>query len=289
MSNDTPKKRVVSIIGYVLAVFVFVIDKWTSTIFSFTLKEAFVICGITIVIGFLCWLLVFLLLKKVLINWEEGQKVGLSNVKAKADTVVNCTRNESMLCSLCVGINEYGLDYQNDEPISEGDRLYKKDYVYEIEEKGRNNEKWIDIWIFSEDLLSEIDLKKNKAESVVIDNVINNKTTYTFFYLNSKDNENVVQDNREILESSILEPNRLFVPIDVDNGYIGNHTLPLLCGSILFSKKKRNNMPDFVEGYLSIRKDIKDNPIYYKMPKCMLREYANYFKEIYNNYKNKGE
>lgn len=77
-----------------------------------------------------------------------------------------------------------------------------------------------------------------------------------------------------------------FVPIDVSNGYIGNHTLPLLCGSILFSKKKRSNNLVFAEGYLSIRKDLEDNPIYYKLPRCMLTKYVNYYKTIIN--KNMG-
>ena len=76
-----------------------------------------------------------------------------------------------------------------------------------------------------------------------------------------------------------------FIPIDVKSGYIGQRTLPLLCGSILFSHEKgKDGLPDFTEGYLSIRKDNNDDtPIYYKMPRCMLHQYADFFKDIQKN------
>lgn len=274
-------RKIIPAIGYVLAALsYFVLDKLTSVLIPVTIQETIVICAIIIVIGLFCWFIVFIIMKKIPKYGNKSREIGLLMAKKEKEGVVCCDTDKSVLCSLMVGINEY-----NYAPISEKDRLYTKTYVYGIEAKGRNNKPWSEIWIFSEDLSSEINSKNTGAESVVENNIKDNKSIYTFFYLiNDTDSKSktTIEDNIHKLENSIPEENRRFVPIDVSYGYIGNHTLPLLCGSVLFGITRRDNTLDFTEGYLSIRKDENDIPIYYKMPSCMLREYTRYYKEIIN-------
>jgi hypothetical protein len=72
-----------------------------------------------------------------------------------------------------------------------------------------------------------------------------------------------------------------FHPFAHDGDYVGKNTLPLLCGSILLSSyKNATGEPYFEDGYLSMRLERNDAPIYYKMPLCMRREYAKFFKEV---------
>lgn len=197
MKSGTVIKQAIALAGYIGTIILFVFSNLANAKFPITVNEALIIIGIVLAISLLCWLIVYLALKGFLDSGDKSRKEGLSELKKEEEKVVGCSAGESVLCSLNFGINEYGLEYQNDEPISEKERLYKKDYVYGIEDKGRNNEPWRDIWVFSEDLTSEIDPKKNKAEDVVLDNIINKKTRYTFFYLNSQEKESTVEDNKE--------------------------------------------------------------------------------------------
>lgn len=292
MDSDNMKKWAkwaMSSIGYLCVIIFFVIDKMIGAIYQVTFTEVLCLCGVIIVLVLFCWLFVSFTMHFLLFREEEGRKAGFSAAKKdkKDEDLVCCSKDGTVLCSLNVGVRKYGLDYQNDEPISKKDRLYPQKYLYDVEENGSQGEAWKNIWIFSEDLSSELDSSENGAEPVVQNNIRNNESKYTFFYFN---NTTQAIDNREKIENSIQEKYRhllSFVPIDVSNGYIGNHTLPLLCGSILFSKKEREGELIFSEGYLSIRMGVKNNPIYYKMPRCMLHQYSNYFKEILNNY-NKG-
>ena len=278
------EKQIIPAIGYVLAALsYFVLDKLTSVLIPVNIKQTIVICIIIIVMGLLCWFMVSMIMKIILESTRKSLELGLEMAKKENEGVVYCVKDKSVLCSLMVGINDY-----NYAPISKKDRLYTRTYVYGIEAKGRNNKPWSDIWIFSENLSSEINSENTGAESVVVNNIKENDTKYTFFYLiNNTDNKSktTIEDNIHKLEKDIPEKNRRFVPIDVSYGYIGNHTLPLLCGSVLFGITRMDNTLDFTEGYLSIRKEEKDNPIYYKMPACMLREYSKYYKEIFNNKK----
>lgn len=143
--------------------------------------------------------------------------------------------------------------------------------------------KWKNVWIFSENLATEVD-SNGEIEPVPLLN-INNGVKYTEFYLNNDNETNAIQNRIDNMLKSInytATENLQFIPLNTEMGYIGRNTLPLLCGSILFSvnDEKNGEMPYFTEGYLSMRKSLDDKPIYYKMPRCMLSEYANYFKEI---------
>jgi len=288
------KNKIASGIGLFLTVLYlfslllyFVFDKIVSVAIPVNIKETIIFCTIIVVIGLFCWFIVIKLMKIITNAGDESCEAGLSKAIKEEKKVVCCDNDNSVLCSLMVGVNMYNT------PITEKDRLYSKSYVYTIEGIGRDKP-WSDIWVFSADLSTEIDSKTNGAEKVVKKNIVKNRTRYTFFYLNSNDNEGIrtINYNMDRLNDSFSKRERKllsFVPIDVSYGYIGNHTLPLLCGSILFGiKDKRTNIPDFTEGYLSIRKDENDIPIYYKMPSCMLREYTEYYKGIINS-KNGGE
>ena len=166
-------------------------------------------------------------------------------------------------------------------------RLYTMQEVYDIEHNGRNGSGWSDIWIFSEDISTELG-KNNEAEPVVITNIAMKNTHYSMFYLDTEKQHSEIEIRKRKLLRSINEKkykqNLKFFPLSVEDGYIGKNTLPLLCGSILFSNTKDNeNTPYFTEGYLSMRKNVTDAPIYYKMPRCMLRRYAEYFKNVIKN------
>ncbi len=210
----------------------------------------------------------------------NGIKLGLSKVKGVSYCAKKKEKEESMLCPLDVALNIKINDMHNN-------RLYREQYINEIEP----DPSWKYIWIFSKDLYSEIDHKTNQAESVVINNIKQNKTQYTMFYIyptNDQDLDSDICKRAEILRKEKIT----LISFNVQDELLGEITLPLLCGSILFSKEEDDKnilLPHFSEGYLSIRYKKDDKPIYYKMPKCMLDGYYEYFKAIYTNTNNYRE
>ena len=287
-SKEGIKKRdelIVFFVGLVGQIIVFVLSNYISSLYSTTLNQALIISIIIISIGFICWFVVRTIIHNLKKSEYKGLREGLLRVKEETQKVICCPNNDSVLCLLNVGINDYDFVSKNDETISIEDRLYGKDHVYGIEK----NESWDEIWIFSEDLSSEIDPFTKKAEPILVRNITVNRTKYTIFYSNIDSQRSEIESRKKALKDSLsANDKRLlsFVPIDVSRGYIGKNTLPLLCGSILFCPdKRRGQLPVFSEGYLSIRKKYNDIPIYYKMPKCMLREYSKYFKDIKNKLK----
>ena len=264
---------------------IFIINVFTNVWDTVFPKEETLFIGISVlVVGFLCWMLVSAIMSIISKKGNDKRKNGISKWMEKTNLDdVRCEKNETILCPLRIGINKYGWTRKNYDSISEEKRLYEKGYVYDnIEPK----DKWKEIWIFSWDLSSEIDGKTGGAESVLISNTAKKKK-YTIFYLNIKSKEKEIIRNHDDLVDSLSTVGKKhvsFIPIDVKSGNIGQQTLPLLCGSILFSSKNGNDgLPDFSEGYLSIRKDKDDTPIYYKMPRCMLQQYADFFKDIQKN------
>ena len=268
--------------GIIGQVIVFVLSNYASAKYSPRPSDAFIISGVILVMGFACWLIVRPIMRGVKKSEYNGRIAGLG----KVNNAVHCTKNDSILCPLNVGFRDYGLVLKINEKTSNKDRLFDKEYVYEIEKNGEQGLVWKDIWIFSENLSSEIDPSNNRAEPVLITNITSNHTKYTIFYLSIQSQLTEIETRKQALRNSLSSRDRdrlSFVPIDVSNGYLGKNTLPLLCGSIMFSRDKDSKgLPVFTEGYLSFRKSIEDIPIYYKMPRCMLREYSLYFKNINN-------
>ena len=289
MSVDKHRERVNNtIFGVVGTIIVFVFSNIVSSFSPISIMEVLLLSVSIIIIEFICWIIVCAIMNKRSYFENEAKKIGLSKLESENDMFEQCTKSCSVMCPLSVGLKYYNLDLKIDETTSEKDHLFEKDFVYEVEEKGRNNKPWKVIWIFSDNLSSEIDSDKKE---VLVTNITNNETKYTIFHLNLNDENQLIKidERKELLLNSLPDSFRrylTFVTIDVSTGFLGNHTLPLLCGSILFCQNiKKGHLPDFSEGYLSIRNDDKDIPIYYKMPPCMLNEYTKYYKEIINNKK----
>ena len=238
--------------------------------------------------GIVSWFIVRFILQRSLFARLKGRKQGLLKAKNENGEDIYCKDTKSLFCPFYVGLAEYGLTLKINDSTSRDDRLYDKKYVYDKEEKGKAGSPWKDIWIFSETLDSEIDNKSKSAETVLVENIKNHGTHYTIFHLGIESYKNEIEERKLILSRQLSEKGKKltdflkFISIDVENGYLGKNTLPLLCGSILFSQNpKTNEMPHFTEGYLSIRKNNEDDPIYYCMPRCMLEKYSEYFEKIY--------
>ena len=293
--NNIIVKVIVSIIGPFL---VFIISNYFNAIYSLSPKEALVISFIIMLMGIICWLIIRMKLKSLFVARIEGRKIGLLSKNNKINSDI-CHNEESSLysilvCPLIMGFSKYSLPLKINKAISDKFRLFDKENVYELEKKGNidasnNNTSWQDIWIFSQDLSSEIDPSTNKAEPVLVANITNYKTKYTMFYLGLENQKSIIERRKISLRENLPneEDKKLlsFIPIDVKSGFVGKNTLPLLCGAILFSQNRGNDeMPIFLDGYLSLRKDKMKDPIYYKMPKCMLKKYAEYFEQIYKRF-----
>lgn len=277
---------VVFIGGFFLQILIYFAGNYYGTYYSIGLTEVIVISLVIFAIGIACWLFARIIVKNLINSRIMGNKAGLMKLENEPNCDnFNCDQKETQLCPLIVGLNEYGVILRITECTSEQDRLYEKEAVYEIEKNGLDNKPWKNIWIFSDNLLSEVDPVINKAEPVLVANIYTSGTRYTIFHLAIKDQENEINARKASIINSIngKRSNYVkFVPIDVNNGYLGKNTLPLLCGSILFSQDEigQDGKANFIKGYLSIRKNNNDTPIYYSMPRCMLREYSNYFADI---------
>ena len=286
------KAYIIFTTGVIGQIVVFVIGNYAGAIYSTAPLEALVISAIITVMGFVGWGIIRFFLQRLLYAGENGHKEGLDKLQKEASKSVCCQKNSSLLCPLNVGLSEYGLTLKISDATSKEDRLYEKENIYEIEKNGKQGSPWKNIWIFSENLSSEIDSSNNKAEPVLVTNITANRTKYTIFYLGIENQKSEIEIRKEALLKSLSPRDKkllTFIPIDVKSGYLGKNTLPLLCGSILFSQNQNGDgTPIFAEGYLSIRKNNDDIPIYYSMPRCMLREYVQYYNIIKKNKQNGG-
>ena len=219
------------------------------------------------------------------------------NILKKDKNDCNLEENEyckSELLSSCpfsMAIKRYNLQIPIDSKYTNKYRLFEKEEIY----KKELMKDWKNIWIFSGKIENEIDENRD-MEDIVKTNISHCDTKYTIFYIdtdiNRNNNEKLIEEFRKKMPSEkkdLLE----FKPICVNNElsekkeHLGNRTVPLFCGGILFSSKfDKDNMPLFTEGYLSISNDNDDDPIYYNMPLCMLSGYSKYFKDIYFANKN---
>ncbi len=279
---------IILILGIIGQIVVFIIGKYINAIYSIEPIEALIISGVIIVVGILCWYIIRKLLYSFMQAEINGRKNGLSQRKDDLGNIIYCDNNDSLLCPLLVGLDEYGLTLKaNDATVSTDDRLYEKEYVYKVEKEWKKGKPWSNIWIFSQDLSSEIDPSTDGAESVLLANITLNKTRYTMFYLGLENQESNIENRKEKLRNALPSDYKSylnFVCININSGCLGKNTLPLLCGSIMFSQEQGiDNMPNFTEGYLSIRKNSEDIPIYYSMPPCMLKKYSDYYKDIIKN------
>lgn len=287
--DNTIKAVLFIALGIIGQLIVFILSNFLSAKYSPSPFEAIFISLIVIVIALFCWLVVRCIFRMLNRSANEGRITTLSKNNNSC-----CTKNQSLVCPLNMGFENYVLVHKYHDATSKENRLFEKDFVYKREQNGAKGKPWNDIWIFSENLSSEIDQKTKAAELVLTNNIFLNRTRYVMFYLNNDSQKDEIESRKTVLLSSLkIKQNKQllsFCPINTKSGYLGKNTLPLLCGSILFSQNKNNNgEPIFTEGYLSIRKNNEEEPIYYKLPRCMLREYTNYFREIYNNKNNNSQ
>lgn len=255
-----------------------------SAIFSVAWYEALVIVSILIGMGVVCWCVTTL----IMWGYQSAEKKALQETKNEGNVICNI---ENRICCAMETLKGVTIDFKIDEQTKEHDRIYSAKELEEIE-LGINRP-WSNIWIFSENLSTEIS-KSGQAESVVITNIYSHMTKYSMFYINDENELNEIESRKQKLLASLRDAkdkkNLMFYPLDSKSGYIGYNTLPLLCGSILFSDKSDAtdpSLPFFESGYLSMRKDMSGDVIYYKMTKCMLRQYARYFKNQFLKKENK--
>lgn len=281
--KQVQKSWTVFILGICIQFIAFLAMNIISSVISPKLIEAVFLTIILFLFSVICWLSIAL---SVFALNKRKQKLGENEKKNYAENYAQnkfeiCKYNYGVCClSQALGIPNIEFTFSKKE--REENRLYTAMEINEIE-KYTNND-WNDIWIFSENLSTEIDSLGN-IEAVPLLN-INNGVNYVQFYLDNTNETEAIQGRINGMTRSIKDDAKehlRFIPLNTEKGYIGKNTLPLLCGSILFSYRTETNgkLPYFSEGYLSMRKTLDDKPIYYKMPSCMLNEYANYFKEIY--------
>lgn len=274
--------------GIVGQIVVFVGGNYASALFSPNPIEALVVSGILVILGLIAWTLVtFLSWSLIAPTKGAAERKKILSDKSQSHNTTICDKNEC-ICCLSKALKSSELQIEVAPDLKEKCRLFSKQEIYEKERDGSDSgNKWTNVWIFSEDLASELE-SNNEAEPVVIKNITNHRTHYSMFYLDSDRHRVEIAKRKAALLDSIrkseFKRNLSFYPLAAGVGYIGKNTLPLLCGSILFSDwNDETGLPVFNEGYLSMRKDVKDNPIYYKMPYCMLKQYATYFKQIAKN------
>lgn len=272
------------ILGICCQIVAFLLMNILSSLITPNFIEVLLLNIILILFSAICWISITLL---VFISNKKKHTLDKNEKKAFLETYAQnkfeiCKYNYN-ICCLSKASNTSNIEFTFSKKEREENRLYTAIEISEIEKYTNNN--WCDIWIFSENLATEVDSLGN-IEAVPLLN-INSGVNYVEFYLNNNNNETeTIQGRINGMMKSIknsAKKHLQFFPLNTEKGYIGRNTLPLLCGSILFSSRKETNgnLPYFSEGYLSMRKTLDDKPIYYKMPSCMLSEYSNYFKEIY--------
>ena len=253
-------------------------------IFITSLFETILICIALVLSGFVCWFSIAFMLVLFESRFDKDYMDDLNSISDEFDY---CIHNNT-ICCLSRALNESGLNLTISPEEKEKNRLYTVSEINSTE-RYSDTHKWSNIWVFSENLSTEID-EEGTIEPIPQVN-INKGVKYVEFYLNETSNRESIHKRVEGMTNSINKDKQdylEFCPLNTGSGYIGKNTLPLLCGSVLLSTSTTPETEgvSFDQGYLSMRKTLKDKPIYYKMPKCMLEQYSKYFKEKYINKEN---
>jgi hypothetical protein len=259
------------IIGFLIY---FIVSNSISNVTGTTPVQALFLSLALLAIAIICWLgvtvIVWIVRKHSFINRDEEDKRQLL-VSAKIENYQPCKIN-NRACCLYALLKESGIKMN----ISE-ESIYDLDKINKIE----TDDKWKNIWIFSEDLSTEIDPKTGYIEQVVETNIARG-VTYTEFCCVTETERTEIQNRENIMFKKLSQEQKgrlKIIKLQSDNNYIGKNTLPFLCGSILLSSyDNKDGTPYFEEGYLSMRDDKDGAPIYYKMPRCMRKEYICFFK-----------
>lgn len=271
-NKEYNKALAVGIISIALGIIVFLLGNILGAIYSVTWIEATIIGLIIVGFGVISWVIVAVIVWYLV---ENGCGI-LKNLNVEDErSICNIT---NLLCCYYEALEKIDSDLVDIDPIiQEKERVHSAKEINTLESAGG----WKYIWIFSEDLATEVD--NGRAELVLINNC-NNGTQYKMFYLDTEDKRSEINERKENILNSLSsrgKKNVIFCPIKNTGGYIGCNTLPLLCGSIMFSERFDEEMGEYFKcGYLSLRKDLNHTPVYYKMPKCMLDKYTKYFKNI---------
>jgi hypothetical protein len=278
------KKITIALLSLIIGITIFFITNIAGNVIPTTLLQTFFLSMTSFLLVIICWFCVTLLIWIV----RKYNRINLSE-EDKKESLRTAGINDFKPCKICNNICCLDALLKNPDmniQISKAEivinNLFYPIKITEIEAQGD----WKNIWIFSEDLYTEVVNQTDGLELVVVENIKKRKITYTEFYFDKDTEHHNIEDRKKNMLDSLGtdDQNKLiFVPLKHDKSYIGKNILPLFCGSILFSSKfEKDGTPYFKEGYLSMRKDRKEKQIYYKMPRCMLREYAEFFKEKMN-------
>jgi hypothetical protein len=285
--DNRKRKLTISSLVLIISIIIFFASTIVNNIINITIIRSFILSATLFGIVFICWLCVTLIIwivkKYNFINIDENDKKTLL-LSVNINDLKPCKECNN-ICCLDTLLKTPGIKKMQ---MSETDRvnnnLFYPDIIGDIEAIG----KWKDIWIFSGDLYTEIEQNKGieSLETVVVENIQKRDITYTEFYCDIETERPKIEIRKKKMLNSLAtthdKKKLIFVPFQHDGKYIGKNSMPLLCGSILFSSdRKDDGTPHFIEGYLSMRLNREDSPIYYKMPRCMLREYCDFFKREY--------
>lgn len=284
--NDSKKKTAVgsltAIIGLCLSFIIYLVSNVIGSAVPSTPLWSFILSVILLIIAIICWIgvsfIIWLVRKHDFINYDENRKKKLLESEEIKD--LQPCEIYNGVCCLDALLNVPGMKIEISEIDSKDHNLFYPEDIRKIEAQ----DKWKYIWIFSEDLYTEVDHQTGGLESVVMENIKKIKgVEYAEFYCSMKLDHADTESRIEKIKKGLNKRQRKrlnFFPFQHDGNYIGKNTVPLLCGSILFSSyKDSDGIPSFEEGYLSMRFSRDYDPIYYKMPRCMRREYAKFFKE----------
>jgi hypothetical protein len=188
-------------------------------------------------------------------------------------------------------IDDFGMELANSNngTVEITQNKFLENYKLTIESKMNEIEKKFgedislhplrEIWIFSYNLRTEV--LDDSSQRIAADNV-DKGVKYTYFHTNNSDEQDEIEANKQKIYSIIPDgkcnTNIAFVPLE-DTDIEGLDIFDHIIGSIIFVSPTENSCK---ESYFSLRGD--DNPIYFKLPRCMNREYYNYFNERKTQY-----
>lgn len=269
------KSIAIGAFGIVFGIVAFIAGNVLGAAYSVNWKEAALLSVIITIMGLICWLFVSVILWNV---YRVKIKDMIELKKSDKESI--CDKINS-ICCYRQAFKDADIEIDIDPETQKRTRIHPAKEVEDLE-LGVLEEEWTDIWIFSENLSTE--LRNGHAEPILINNCTKG-IKYSMFYLESENNYNETYERTQQITNSLkswAQKNIKFYALKTEQGYIGLNTLPLLCGSIMFSNSRdvRDDSCYFKCGFLSLRKDLQHRPVYYKMPKCMLEQYATYFKKI---------
>jgi hypothetical protein len=150
-------------------------------------------------------------------------------------------------------------------------KMNKKEASFGNKDKD-NTELERSVYVFSHDLSTEV--LKDKSQKIVRKNIKNGIKYYEFFCSTQKNEGQILDRCNEFKRflGNIHEENIHFIPLKKNEGEI--NIIPDLLGSISFHKGAAYHEE---HSFFSLRGGTKE-VIYFHMPRCMSREYYNYFK-----------